>query len=123
MTYTAENIENIKRDNKLSDYIDHTERLIAELEKAKFEEKKISNHVHMVYYAHFHAEIEPYINENDKYCVSVSSYFFSGQWENFVSENAAMQYARAAWRNNILKKAKEVLAIARSDLEALKAAV
>ncbi len=118
MTYTAKNIEQIKRDGKFDAYVEMERALIN-----KIEGSELVDDGKTITFAHFYGE----------YGVVVDGRLFSGfaqsgvvginkEWGNFQSENAARQYARAALRNCILETAADILGKAKERLAQLEAA-
>lgn len=127
MTYTAQNIANIKRDGKMDDYIAMERQLIDNLKNATLVETGDDGEGRMQF-AHIYGTWsagEDFINaEGGVWASDVKCDFgdFRKEWKNFQSMNAARQYARAALRNHISAFAATVLADAKGRLASLEAA-
>lgn len=128
MTYTAENIRNLKRDGLLGDYIAMTRETIAKLEAAELVESGTDGKGFMEI-AHFHgwweAGEDSFRGHGGTFASSVHGHFWTGknEWVNFPTLHAASQYAKAALRNHLTALAKDVLAENRRRLAVLEAAL
>jgi hypothetical protein len=126
MTYTAENIANIKRNGDLDAYIAHEEQLIASLEAAEIEFGKQGRD--SVSYAHLYGRIGIDVDNSaaPHNAVASTSYIdWSGSWSvaSFDGDQGrALAYARAALRNQLTRDATALLAASRARLASLQAA-
>lgn len=129
MTYTAENILNIKRDGKLDVYLETERKLIASLEGAEIEETEKTSGSGEMKLAHFYGRYsagEDFINASGGVFASDAFSSFgdlSEEWKNFPTLNAAKQYARAALRNHLQGVATDALKKAKARLASLEAAI
>lgn len=134
MTYTAENIADIKRGGNFEGYMAMERKLVETLSAAKLVETVDDRGNGEMSIAHLRGEYAAWMREGEKgEWIYESSAFsrhgktlesgpLSREWSNFPTMNAAKQYARAALRNHLEGVAAEVLKEARERLASLEAA-
>ncbi|WP_420961089.1 hypothetical protein [Brucella sp. IR073] len=122
MTYTAENVANIKRAGNLDAYIAHERQFIETLENAEIRYNTHGDRT--VSYGHLYGRYG-----FDDETAEVVAYKGWGDWEDrrpvasFDGDgNRALAYARTALENHLTELGKEVLEEARLRLIALEAA-
>jgi hypothetical protein len=124
MTYTAENITNIKLAGNLENYIETERKLIDRLENAEvlFDEQGKNT----ISYGHLYGRIginmetaAPEVVASMSYSDWAKSWKLSG-FDN--DQSRAMAYASAALKNTLVEDGKKILSEARSRLATLQAA-
>lgn len=117
MSYTAENIANIKASGNLAAYIEHDRKLVTSIQSAE-----LIDDGRALQFAHFRGEYGVMI-DNDKFSAwaRVSADDFDKEWTGFETETAARAYARAALINRIKCVAHDILSDAGQRLAQLDA--
>lgn len=123
MTYTADNIANIKRMGQLDSYIAHERKLIAEIEAGEI--RRDEQGTDTVSFAHLYGRY--HIDTDD---MSVVAYVVAGsEWSHrwMLSgfdgdQSRGMAYARAALANQLKTDAATLASKARARLAELEAA-
>lgn len=119
MSFTSENLRDIKARGDLDSYIAHEKGRLESLLNAEFEDDQKHG---IIKFGYLHGSYGD--NGDGEYWASTSTSRFSKSWpsQGFASHKAALAYARAALRNEMAKWAADCIADARENLQVLESA-